>query len=501
MRPLAFHFISKNGDSLFLAHRLVAEGHDVRLWIEHRPYRFCGRGLVPLASSIEPVRGATVIIDETGFHELGARLRRRGFAVIGGNAIEASETSRKAGESLFERAGLLVPETFHFSNVKAAQKMLASDGDGKWFFKPDDAPSYLTVSTYGGTVMSRYLDYAAPLLKKPTFALQRCVEGTEVDVDVWLSRGQRVGPNEVDLEEKKLLAGERGPRTGCQSNVTWDSDDEIVSRVIEPFYALVAERDPQHTGVYAVNTIVTASGDIYALEATARLGYDATQAFASRITDRLGEQLAEFAAGGLHEFETLPDRPYAMTLRLTVPPFPSNSDVECARVRGLPLPGDLLDDHDGVAFYPDNVMRRASGDLVCAGGYGAIGTLVAVGTSIPMLRRRLLDVAASIDIPNVQYRVDPVDSAEARLDALTQLGLVARKPMLQPPAFDTQDERSNVEAGRVKPSADDDGGSSTGTVPDTIAGGLDDLQEGSMTGGPSDDAAPASSDAGSVASP
>ena len=85
-----FFFYSGEGEALFLAHRLQEDGHDVTFWVQNPECRKLrlGEGVVPLAASPEPKKGAVVIFDQTGKGKAGADFRRRGFKVIGGNPFD-----------------------------------------------------------------------------------------------------------------------------------------------------------------------------------------------------------------------------------------------------------------------------------------------------------------------------------------------------------------------------------------------------------------------------
>jgi phosphoribosylamine-glycine ligase len=503
--------VSKHGTSLFLARRLAAEGHRVRFHVSEAPYWVRAVGLVDRARDLAPERGEIIIIDECGFAEQARTWRRRGYPVVGGNPAEQWEEDRAIGADLMDQCGLLTPETHTFPNVDRALSFLQSpDGEGEWFFKADDAPAHLTRNAKSAAMMRRFLVWAAWQLKgNPKFLLQRKVHGTEVDIDVWTNGRAVTLPHEIDLEEKYAQAGNIGPRTGCQSNVLFDCEDRIVAQTIGCFEdALI---DSKYVGVSALNCIVTPTGAIYGLEFSNRLGYDATQAWLARIPGDVGEQLAEFAAGTLDAWETYPDRPFALTLKLSVPPAPLDDDGAAREFRGAPLDNSLLDDTADVVFYPEDVALDPQGDLIFAGTEGNLGCLAAVGPSLPVLRQLVVERARSFDIDNLQFRHDPVSTAEDRLDALARLGLIERRPTFKGTAHDFEEERAKLEIdGRhhypgpsMRPS---DVGSHGQSLPDSAPGGIiADMQEpgaGGMSSGPaSDDAAPASSDAGSVGTP
>lgn len=428
MRPLRFLVYSRAGEGLSLAWRLQQEGHAVRFFVLEPPSRGAGRGLLNTTAVGDPLRGEITIFTDTGFAPKGRLLRQRGFAVVGGNSLETVERDRATGMRLMHARGLDTPETYDFHTVAAGLKFLNAN-EGAWFFKPDNAPANMTRNAPTSESMVRFLRWVAPQLKTQEFALQRKVDGTEVDVDIWCNGRDIVGPSSVDLEEKKALAGELGPRTGCQSNVVFSTRDKIVQETIGRFADDLVTTG--YVGCFSINTIIAKDSTMYGLEFTARFGYDALEAWSAMLTPgTIGEQFAELAAGGLSEWDTLPDAPYAMTLRLSTPPFPLDAPVENAKAKGLPLDDALLARAD---FIPvEDFALDSAGLPVGAGNGGGFGVLVQVGHTLEQLRGALLESAESLDVPALQYRIDPVKSAEERLDALRELGLIDRKPTYRP---------------------------------------------------------------------
>lgn len=52
-RKLRFLFVSKWGDILDIAHAVLREGHEVKLYIDYKPCREVGDGFVPKARNWE----------------------------------------------------------------------------------------------------------------------------------------------------------------------------------------------------------------------------------------------------------------------------------------------------------------------------------------------------------------------------------------------------------------------------------------------------------------
>jgi hypothetical protein len=88
-----------------------------------------------------------------------------------------------------------------------------------------------------------------------------------------------------------------------------------------------------------------------------------------------------------------------------------------SKMAGLPLDYAILDDE---WIDPVDVMVGPE----CAGGGGMICTVGARGASIEALRRELILRAESLEIPDKQYRVDPLKRVPKDMKALESLGLL-----------------------------------------------------------------------------
>ena len=433
-----FFIVSQYGEGLSLARRLRREGHAVDFYIDKPKARRLGTGLINKVSRPDPPKGSYVLITTTKLERYGRMFRARGLRVFGGNQAEEYELDRAKGQALARKCGLTVPESQSFNNFAKARKFLEGESGG-WFMKPDDAPSYMTRNAKNTQSMLRWLDFAEASGEVKQFELQRTVQGTEVDIDMWLDGKKVVLPHDVDIEEKKFLVGELGPRTGCESNLIFGTEDRLVDETILPFADPLL--DTGYCGLASVNVIITRDGTVHFLEFTLRWGYDAIQAWSELIPDRLGDQFVEFLDGGLDEWTMYPDRPFALSSHISIPPYPYETD-EVEETKGYPVDPRILEE----GSHPYDVMIQ-NGKTVMAGAVdGTVTVLVETGHDIPYLRHKLLERAMELDIPQAQYRPDLVPSAEKRLDALCELGLLAIRPRCFEPAIDFRDETESFES-------------------------------------------------------
>lgn len=413
----AFHVWSGDGSSLPLALKLAEEGHAVTFSTESKSARHIGTGLISMAA--HPPTHAIVLFDCTGKAAIGDRYRAQGHAVIGGNRLEkALELDRPSGAKIASSAGLRVPPTFPFVDIPKAIRFLSSlTKDSGWFVKVSgDQIESSTYDAPDAEAMIRYLEWIKDT--KGTvdpFELQQTVEGTEVSCNGWFDGQQFVRPFDITFESKHFLTGHLGPRTGCESCVVYHAQtDSLAKKTI----ILCEEtlRAGSYVGPVDINALVDDHGRPQFLEFTARLGFDATQAWMRLFDGDLGEQLDAFAHGELDRWEPSYTG-LSATLRVSIPPYPVWDEALLGKTRGLPLDYDLVGDP-----FVDPIDVQDGPEA--AGGSGIVCTVGAVDRSLADLPRVLKDRAEMLEIPNKQYRIDPLDGIAPRMHALETLGLL-----------------------------------------------------------------------------
>jgi phosphoribosylamine---glycine ligase len=411
------HLWSEDGCPLSLALKLQGEGHPVTLDTKNPEAAQVGKGLVPRAT--EPPKGALVIFDTVGHGDLGDLYRKRGHAVIGGNRFDADlELNRPKGARIMREAGITTPATFPFKTTADAIAFLKKS-EGAWFVKVSGAQADC-MSTYNASnpdAMIRYLRWCQNAGPVEPFELQSQVDGIEVSCNGWFNGREFVPPFDLTIEEKRFLTGDLGPRTGCASCVVWHADgDELAERTVLKIEEVLGEQN--YVGPVDCNSLVDSDGEPTGLEWTARIGFDSTQAWMRLFGDDLGEQLVAFAHRELGEWEPLGER-LALNLRVSVPPYPTFVPAEVRALRGLPLDGMVV----GEWFDPSDVMQGP----VCAGASGWIGVVGVTGSSLAGLQHSALTLAQTLQIPNSQYRTDPVSRGARDMKRLDQLGLLGLK--------------------------------------------------------------------------
>lgn len=419
---MKFHFASDWGDTLFLALILQKEGHSVTFQTLEKDAKLVGKGLVNFA--LGPSTGAIVIFDTTGKGKLGDQYRKAGHKVIGGNPYDKElEEDRTSGAEIMRKAGIRIPETETFDSIDEAIGYLeAEKGKGGYFFKPNGhgIDTALTHSSDSSAELVRFLKWAKTKLDSTvkSFEIQKEVKGIEVSTNGWFDGDKFITPFDGTIEDKKLLTGELGPRTGCQSNVVWLWPDRSLLPAITVARITRLLKQHEYCGPIDLNAILLEKdGEPCGLEWTARMGFDATQAWILLLQPKtVGDQLAAFANQELKRWSVKQDQ-MALTLRVSMPPYPQ-CGPEAKESQGLPLDPRILRDEQFLPYY---VYEGDDGPAL-AGVDGSVGVVGEVGTDLKEMRKKVLDYAHDLDIPSAQFRTDPVERTEKAFAKMKEWG-------------------------------------------------------------------------------
>jgi phosphoribosylamine--glycine ligase len=312
--------ISATGDGLGLAQRLTTQGNDVAMWIKEKTYHRSGLGIVERpATWREKLAWCDLIIcDMVGFGQHAEVFRRLGKPYLACNEmLDIMELDRDKGMELFQKLGVTIPETFSFGNVNEARGALKGMPFEEGFvLKPNG-----NIGTAQTLVIKEEgeLDWALGTYKAgQSMIVQRIVAGVEVSTEGWFNGRDFIRPFNHTFEEKRLMQGNLGPNTGCMGNVVLARESNKLTRStverLKPFLAKVGYRGPVD-----VNCIVN-ERCAFALEATARFGYDAIEALLEGLKEPAIDLFFETAQGVKKEMSITEDAMIAV--RMCVPPYP-----------------------------------------------------------------------------------------------------------------------------------------------------------------------------------
>lgn len=424
--------ISKEGDGLGVAQRMVAEGSKVRVWVAEPRFAKAGEGIVERVPEWEPsVEWADFIItDCVGLGKHETRLKGAGKPVLGcSEVLDKIELDRALGMRLFEMAGIAIPPTYEFSSCKEADTIRREfPWDKGWVIKPSGNLS--TSKTMVVKDQSQWTASLACLSPDCTGIVQRVVDGVEVSTEGWFNGRHFLSPMNHTFEEKRFLAGGLGVNTGCMGNVVLAAPpggDALTHATVARLSGFLAQIG--YRGPLDVNCIVNETG-AYALEATSRMGYDAVEALAEGLTVPLSDFLYDVACG------TAEDCPLAegqtmIAVRVSIPPWPVRKPDQSSA-------GEIVEGIDDSTlphlFLTDLYRDTTTGEYKTAGGDGVLLKATAKGPARRLndadlrddytfyARRKVYRLLDDIKVSSRQWRTDIGERVNGDMSRLKEWG-------------------------------------------------------------------------------
>lgn len=438
---MRFLFRSSWGESLGIARRVEAEGHDVLMCIFGEEAKSVGDGLIEKTDDFPAaVKWSEVIVYDGNNFKLPAEaeLLRKTRPVVGSSEFgDKLEHNRPFAIDLVRKAGLRVPEYYKFSGRGAFDKARAfldkQKDESGWVFKPNGDPEGIR-TTVGKTrdELRRMLDYLEHRYEmagesKIDFLLEERHEGLEVSTEAWFDGEGWSLPNGT-LEKNRLMNDNLGEMTGCSGNVVWlyeSMSDPLPEMLLLP---LTDSLKGKYKGPVDINAIIDEDGPIF-LEFSPRFGYSAIFALAGLIPDDMARLLAAMASGQRFGGGDLDG--FACGVRMSIPPYPINvSEGEVAV--DFPVLGWSPTSED-YNVNPCEIRLDEMGEVETSGPDGIIFEIVGVGESIRDATEDAYAKAEKISIGGGghRYRTDIGPEAERDFDKLSRMGYVRRRDVFR----------------------------------------------------------------------
>jgi phosphoribosylamine--glycine ligase len=409
---------------------MKGEGADVTMYVKDRFARKVGEGLINHVDSIEEgvkTKPDVILFDLNGDGAVGDKLRKDGHNVIGGSSFaDKMEMDRAYGVQLAKQYGIKTPKTVEFKNIEEALV----------YIKSNNKPLAIKMDSNAGGEGASYvakdqkdmLDYISyqkeeGLIEGNTFVLQEVVHGQEVSTEVWFSNGVPCLPSNSTWETKKLLAGELGIRTGCETSVVCHYEGRT-SKLADKTVLKIAPllKYAKYTGAVDVNAIVSDEDkEPYILEFTPRLGYSAIYAYYAMLGMPLSEYFLKISKGAF----TIPFKSkWSSSLKLHIPPYPFNSeDPYVSKEAYKPTENIRINGKISKDFIPIDVKKGRKTEFETAGTMGIVGECLGRGKSVIESWKGSKKVFDDIEVPNKGGRyTDGIDDAWKRIMALRKLG-------------------------------------------------------------------------------
>ena len=400
-----------------LAWRLKKEGHQVWAYHAEPALDESMDGLLEKVPSMAAgiiKKPDFVLFDMVGHGEIADRLKKAGIPVFGASELaDDLELKRDYGVEVSQKYGLKVPETEHFNSVGEAIRHVERNPMGYAIKLDGNISAASSFVSKSAAEMVEYLVFLRELGadKGTKFILQALVKGIEISTEVWFSKGKPILPFNGTLENKKLLAGDLGPSSGCETSAVFpylSSSPKIVEKTLKKLFPLF-EKD-QWSGPVDINAIVSEKDhEPYFLEFTMRMGYSAIYALCAMIEDGIGDFLHGVATGTATR---IPMRhSWGTSLRVSVPPYPLEiKDERLSREIYGSIAGQWVKAPEDKNIWLMNVKKNERGRIVTAAVDGLVGECTGVGKSLYQAWKMSLDKFEQIKVANKQGRIkDGVD--------------------------------------------------------------------------------------------
>jgi phosphoribosylamine-glycine ligase len=389
-------FVSKNGDFGGILARFKEQGATCAMYIKTPACKELFDGIYDKVEYIKDLvawKPDVVLFDGTELSSEAEALK--GIPCINGNKeINLLEENRKFGFQEMLNHDILLPDTFSMPSITEAIKFLGESENKKerWVFKEDDIglPALTIVEKEKGQLV-RDLERnirRGLLPRSIPCILQKFVEGIEIDFEAWCVDGKIIYPLHVTVEEKKLIAGDLGPSTGCASSVSWEDDPENPSKIAKQGILKMAPCIAKHryNGQIAFNQIV-AEDKVYGLEFSTRPGFVGTYLTWSLMKGSWIDTLEKWCRKELEEIQMQLDK-VAGGITFGIYPYPLKvKETElgqkvfaelCKGAYITDIDSDLYKNPD--FFWVD--VKREEHELVCAGSDGLFAYNGIVGRKI-----------------------------------------------------------------------------------------------------------------------
>ena len=234
-------------------------------------------------------------------------LRSEGFSVFGTSELtDRLEHDRAFGTAIVKKAGLSVPETHEFDDIREALDMLDENPEMAFVFKPDDPDSKSWVTTCPENDIDHKANremrqFLASQDGQGTFLLQERKKGVELCLEFFVYRGKPFFCH-ANFELKKKYEHEMGKMIGCAGDIEFvvPTDCRLARETLSKLVALPEFSD--YTGMVDMNMIV-ADNEYYFLEFCCRFGFNATPTlFLGLAVSPADEIFSDFITGDVQDF-------------------------------------------------------------------------------------------------------------------------------------------------------------------------------------------------------
>ncbi|MEO8637815.1 MAG: phosphoribosylglycinamide synthetase C domain-containing protein [Candidatus Taylorbacteria bacterium] len=404
-----------------VAHELVKEGHEVKLYIKEKARRGNLDNLVQKTGEWKNElswvgKDGLIVFDDVGFGRTQDKLRKQGYIVFGGSELgDKLELDREYGQKIFADYGMKTVELKDFENMDDAV-MYVKDHPRAWVIKQNGhAPKTLNYIGHfddGRDAISVLKNYFQNrTVNKERITLHEKIVGVEIGVGRYFNGKDWVGPIEYNLEHKKFFPGDIGPTTSEMGTLAWYDDDEsnrLYMETVARFKPYLQEIN--YRGDFEINCVVNESG-VYPLEATTRMGSPIVHLQTEIHESHWGEFLFAIAKGESYDLKW--NQGYGLVVVMAVPPFPYSKKMKDNLFYGMTIFFDDVSEKEFEHIHFEEVSVRSNylenpekGRYYISDSRGYVLYATGMGKTVEEAQKKVYDLAKKIIIPKVIYRND-----------------------------------------------------------------------------------------------
>lgn len=238
-------------------------------------------------------------------------------------------------------------------------------------------------------------------------------KGIEVTTEGWFNGKEWVRPFNHSFAMKRFMTGDIGPLTPCMGNVVWPTNgNKLTNETIELLQPLLEKVG--YIGPISIHSVIN-DQEIYFGGFTAGFNYDTTQAWCELLQLPLFDYLYNLISQQKQEIPFYNE--FAMSVRLSIPPYPYEGVERWKQVRVLNIPKEAKKH-----VWLQDVMKQSDEEVLAAVD-GVVGCVTARGQSVRECQRRAYRTIKNVVMcQDVQYRTDVGQSAEENKLKLTGQG-------------------------------------------------------------------------------
>lgn len=397
-----------------VAHKMVEEGHDVKIFIKDKLGRRNFDNIIAHTDDWKTElswvgKDGLIVFDDVGYGKAQDRLRREGYKVFGGTQMtDMLELDREYGQKIFREYGMKTVPLIDFDNIEDAI-IYAQNNKGSWVVKQNDHKHRQISYVNNDDESEDTISFLKNCLLNKKFAdakitLQEKVDGVEIGVGRYFNGKNWVGPIEYNIEHKYFMAGDLGPMTSEMGTLAWYSTDEsnkLYTETLSKMKDYLAKNN--FIGDFEINFIVNKDG-IFPIEATPRFGTPICHLHSEIHQSPWGEYLYALACG--KDYDLKWTKGYGIVILCALPPFPYQKRSKENLFYGMKIFFDKLTEEEMEHIHLEEVSKRANGEYYISDTEGYIFYVSGVAESVGEAQENVYKIAKKVILPKMMYRND-----------------------------------------------------------------------------------------------